>query len=67
MVEGSEDIFDVSVVDFIDVIRCEEGQTVVMEYKEDEKANLVMSLEIKGDAGLGGQDAGSREEETEEE
>ena len=38
-----------------------------MEYKEDEKANLVMSLEIKGDAGLGGQDAGSREEETEEE
>ena len=57
MVEGSEDIFDVSVVDFIDVIRCE----------EDEKANLVMSLEIKGDAGLGGQDAGSREEETEEE
>lgn len=67
MVEGSEDIFDVSVVDFIDVIRCEEGQTVVMEYKEDEKANLLMSLEIKGDAGLGGQDAGSREEETEEE
>lgn len=67
MVEGSEDIFDVSVVDFIDVIRCEEGQTVVMEYKEDEKANLVMSLEIKGDEGLGGQDAGSREEETEEE
>ena len=67
MVEGSEDIFDVSVVDFIDVIRCEEGQTVVMEYKEDEKANLVMSLEIKGDAGLGGQDAGSREEETEDE
>ncbi len=67
MVEGSEDIFDVSVVDFIDVIRCEEGQTVVMEYKEDEKANFVMSLEIKGDAGLGGQDAGNREEETEEE
>ncbi len=67
MVEGSEDIFDVSVVDFIDVIRCEEGQMVVMEYKEDEKANLVMSLEIKEDAGLSGQDAGSREEETEEE
>ncbi len=67
MVEGSKDIFDVSVVDFIDVIRCEEGQTVVMEYKEDEKANLVMSLEIKGNAGFGGQDTESREEETEEE
>jgi len=47
MVEGSEDIFDVSVVDFIDVVRCEVGQEVVMEYKEDERANLVMSLEIK--------------------
>lgn len=67
MVEGSEDIFDVSVVDFIDVIRCEEGQTVAMEYKEDDKANLVMSLEIKGNAGFGGQDTESREEETEEE
>jgi hypothetical protein len=67
MVEGSKDIFDVSVVDFIDVIRCEEGQTVVMEYKEDEKANLVMSLEIKGNAGFGEQDTESREEETEEE
>lgn len=67
MVEGSKDIFDVSVVDFIDVIRCEEGQTVVMEYKEDEKANLVMSLEIKGNAGFEGQDTESREEETEEE
>lgn len=47
MVEGSEDIFDISVVDFIDVVRCETGQEVVMEYKEDERANLVMSLEIK--------------------
>ena len=48
MVEGSEDIFDISVVDFIDVVRCEVGQEVAMEYKEDEKANLVMSLEIRG-------------------
>ena len=47
MVEGSEDIFDISVVDFIDVVRCEVGQEVVMEYKEDARANLVMSLEIK--------------------
>ncbi len=47
MVEGSEDIFDISVVDFIDVVRCEEGQEVALEYKEDERANLVMSLEIR--------------------
>lgn len=46
MVEGSDDIFDTSVVDFIDVVRCEIGQQVVIEYKEGEKANMVMSLEI---------------------
>ena len=51
MVDGSEDIFDISVVDFIDVVRCEEGQEVVLEYKEDERANLVMSLEIRGNRG----------------
>ena len=48
MVEGSEDIFDISVVDFIDVVRCEAGQEVAMEYKKGEKANTVMSLEISG-------------------
>ena len=49
MVEGSDDIFDASVVDFIDVVRCETGQDITMEYKEDEKANTVMSLKIAGD------------------
>lgn len=48
MVEGSDDIFDLSVVDFIDVVRCEVGQEITMEYKEDEKANTVMSLTIGG-------------------
>lgn len=48
MVENSDDIFDASVVDFIDVVRCEVGQEVTMEYKEDEKANTVMSLSIAG-------------------
>lgn len=46
MVEGSDDIFDLSVVDFIDIVRCEVGQEITMEYKEDEKANTVMSLTI---------------------
>ncbi|MGN1167849.1 MAG: CvpA family protein [Lachnospiraceae bacterium] len=46
MVEGSDAIFDTSVVDFIDVIRCEVGQSITMEYKEGEKTNTVMSLEI---------------------
>ena len=44
MVEGSEGIFDISVVDFIDVVRCDVGQTVTMEYKEGEKTNTVLSL-----------------------
>ncbi len=48
MVEGSEDIFDISVVDFIDVVRCEAGQEIIMEYKEGEKSNTVMSLEFSG-------------------
>ena len=48
MLENSEDIFDASVVDFIDVVRCEPGQEVTIEYKEDKKANVVMSLEFDG-------------------
>ena len=47
MIDGSEDIFDVSVVDYIDVVRCEAGQTVTMEYKKGEKADTVVSLKIK--------------------
>ena len=47
MIEGSDGIFDISVVDFIDVVRCEEGQKVKVEYKEGEKTNTVLSLEMK--------------------
>ena len=45
MISGSDDIFDVSVVDYIDVVRCEVGQEITMEYKEGEKTNTVLSLE----------------------
>lgn len=44
MLEGSEDIFDVSVVDFIDIIKYDVGDEVTVEYKKDEKANTVLSL-----------------------
>ena len=47
MIDGSADIFDVSVVDYIDVVRCEAGQTVTMEYKKGEKTDTVVSLKIK--------------------
>ena len=44
MVEGSDAIFDVSVVDFIDVIRYNVGDEVTIEYKEGEETNTVLSL-----------------------
>ncbi len=45
MLEGSSEIFDVSVVDFIDIIKYEVGQDVKVEYKEGEKTNTVLSLD----------------------
>ena len=44
MIEGNDSIFDVSVVDFIDIIRYEVGQEVTIEYKEGEKTNTVLSM-----------------------
>ncbi len=44
MVSGSDAIFDISVVDFIDVIRYNEGDEVTLEYKEGEQMNTVLSL-----------------------
>lgn len=44
MLEGSDAIFDVSVVDFIDVIRYNVGDEVTIEYKEGEETNTVLSL-----------------------
>lgn len=49
MLEGSDDIFDTSVVDFIDIVKCEVGQTISLEYKEGDKANTVMSLKTETD------------------
>lgn len=47
MLEGSKDIFDVSVVEFIDIIRYETGDEVTVEYKKGEEANTVLSLNGK--------------------
>ena len=47
MLEGSDDIFDVSVVDFIDIIKYNEGDEVTIEYKEGEDTNTVLSLNGK--------------------
>ncbi len=44
MLEGREDIFDVSVVDYIDIIRYNVGDEITIEFKTGEESNLVLSL-----------------------
>ena len=54
MIEGSNDIFDVSVASFIDVVRCEVGQEISLKYKEDSQVNTVTDLQLdeKNDKGI---------------
>ena len=47
MLEGSEDIFDIPVTDFIDIIRCEVGDEVTVEYRKGDETNTVLSLNGK--------------------
>lgn len=44
MVEESNEIFDVSVIDQIQIIRYEVGQTITMEYKTGKDVNTVLSV-----------------------
>ena len=44
MLEGSDAIFDVPIVEYIDVIRYNVGDTVTIEYKEGEETNTVLSI-----------------------
>lgn len=44
MVEGSDEIFDVSVADNIGVIRFDVGDEVTIEYKQGEETNAVLSV-----------------------
>lgn len=44
MLEGSDGIFDVSIADYIDVIRFNTGDQVTIEYKEGEETNTVLSI-----------------------
>ena len=46
MLDSSEDIYDISVADFLDVVRLENGETVTMEYKENGDSDLVLSLKV---------------------
>ena len=44
MIENSNDIFDVLVVDYLDIIRYEVGDMITMEYKVDSAVNIVHSI-----------------------
>ena len=44
MIEGSDEIFDISVVDFIEIIKYEVGQEISLEYKIEEKMNVVTAV-----------------------
>ncbi len=45
MIEGSDAIFDVSVVELIDIIKYEIGQEISLEYKVGEKTNSVTKIQ----------------------
>ena len=47
VIDGSDEIFDVSVVDFIDIIRFNVGDEVTVEYKKGEQVDTVLSLNGK--------------------
>lgn len=44
MIEGSDAIYDISVVEMIQVIKYEVGQEITMEYKAGEEVNTVLSI-----------------------
>lgn len=44
MIEGSDEIFDVSVTDFVEIIKYEIGQEISLEYKIEEKLNIVTKI-----------------------
>lgn len=45
MLEGSNEIFDVSVADMIQIIKYEVGQEITVEYKAGEAVNTVLSIQ----------------------
>lgn len=44
MLEGSDDIFDISIAEYISIIGYDVGDNVTIEYKEGEETNTVLSL-----------------------
>lgn len=62
MLDGSDEIFDIPVVDFIDIIRFDVGDEVTIEYKEGNQSNTVLSLNGVGKSENGIGDDGMEEQ-----
>ncbi|HJC89639.1 MAG TPA: CvpA family protein [Candidatus Mediterraneibacter excrementigallinarum] len=62
MLDGSDEIFDIPVVDFIDIIRFDVGDEVTIEYKEGNQSNTVLSLNGVGKSENGTGDDGMEEQ-----
>lgn len=45
LLEGRDEIFDVSVVDYLDIIKYKEGDEITLEYEEGDEANTVLGIQ----------------------
>lgn len=45
LLEGRDEIFDVSVVDYLDIIKYKEGDQITLEYEEGDEANTVLGIQ----------------------
>ncbi len=63
MLEGSDDIFDISIVEYISIIGYDVGDRVTIEYKEGEEINTVLSLNGEPKASVREEEAAETEEQ----
>lgn len=62
MLEGSDDIFDISIAEYISIIGYDVGDTVTIEYKAGEETNTVLSLNGREKAAARNEESGETEE-----
>ena len=62
MLEGSDDIFDISIAEYISIIGYDVGDTVTIEYKAGEETNTVLSLNGREKAAVRNEESGETEE-----
>ncbi len=63
MLEGSDDIFDISIAEYISIIGYDVGDRVTIEYKEGEEINTVLSLNGEPKASVREEEAAETEEQ----